>query len=302
MPIKLIPIKQLNLTPTSNPVNCQPTETTAGTYLPALPTRWPWGNTCYLLSIRVSFLPILGLLLAFVPGEAKSQGRHDTIPPSASIYERLQPITRYVSLKPTTEVKSAALRRPAALTRPSQSVFGQALKAATCAASLRLTEPKRMIGIIDYSRPSTETRLWIYDRLRNELLRSEIVAHGKNSGEDLATTFSNTPGSLMSSLGLFETGEVYSGEHGVSLRLHGLEPSINDLAYDRAIVLHGAPYVSKRFIDKYNRLGRSWGCPAVRQEVVAEVIEELRDDALLFSYFPDRSWLRHSKVLNSCDA
>lgn len=183
----------------------------------------------------------------------------------------------------------------------SPRVLSLALQASHC-ASLKETVPEaRYLAVIDYSLPSTERRFWLFDTASRSLIRQDYVAHGRNSGEVFATRFSNRPGSLQSSLGLYYSGETYMGRHGYSLRLHGLEPGINDLALDRAIVLHGARYVSTSFIKKHNRMGRSWGCPALPAHSAPGVIDVLKKGAFLFVYYPDQHWLRRSPYLR-CQA
>ena len=145
--------------------------------------------------------------------------------------------------------------------------------------------------VIDYARPSTEPRLWVFDLGLKRLLFEEPVAHGRNSGDDRSFRFSNVPGSLMSSLGVFLTADTYIGKHGLSLKLRGMEQGINDLSMDRAIVIHGANYVRRG-----GRIGRSWGCPAVRQEISRALIESVRGGTLLLSYYPEQSWLEASKL------
>jgi hypothetical protein len=157
-----------------------------------------------------------------------------------------------------------------------------------------------LLTIIDYSRPSTERRLWVLDLARRRVLFYEFVAHGRNTGENFAEEFSNQPGSLQSSLGLFRTEETFEGRHGLSLRLTGLEAGFNDRAYDRAIVLHGASYVNRSFIAQHGRLGRSWGCPVVDRAVHRRIIDRIKDGTALFVYYPDDEWLRESDFL-SCD-
>jgi hypothetical protein len=112
----------------------------------------------------------------------------------------------------------------------------------------------------------------------------ELVAHGRRSGDNMARYFSNEDGSLMTSLGLFVTELPYIGQNGYSLRLRGLDPGINDHAYDRAIVLHGAPYVSEANATRFGRLGRSWGCPAVRPAVARRLIDTVKGGTVLFAY------------------
>ena len=145
--------------------------------------------------------------------------------------------------------------------------------------------------VIDYSKPSNEPRLWVFDLGSKHVLFEEPVAHGKDSGGDRSTRFSNQPGSLMSSLGVFLTADTYIGKHGLSLRLQGMEKGINDQSMERAIVIHGADYVRRG-----GRIGRSWGCPAVRPEISRALIESVRGGTLLLSYYPERSWLQESRL------
>lgn len=151
-----------------------------------------------------------------------------------------------------------------------------------------------LLTIIDYSKPSTEPRLFVIDPLKGEILHSSLVAHGKNTGQDMATRFGNEPGSLRSSLGFYLTGATYFGRHGYSLRLHGLENGINDKALERAIVIHGADYVSDEFAAKHGRLGRSWGCPALPEDTSSEVIDLIKDGTCLFIYGNDSTYLEKS--------
>jgi hypothetical protein len=128
-------------------------------------------------------------------------------------------------------------------------------------------------------------------------LFEELAAHGKNSGDDRALRFSNAPQSLESSLGAFLTGETYMGKHGLSLRLAGLEKGINDNSLSRDIVIHGANYVSEAVARARGRIGRSWGCPAVRTEIARQLIETLKGGSLVVAYYPDRDWLQTSKLV-----
>jgi hypothetical protein len=141
----------------------------------------------------------------------------------------------------------------------------------------------------------------VYDLEKKTLLFEELVAHGSGSGANVANSFSNVADSHQSSLGLFVTGQTYTGQNGYSLRLDGLDDGFNDRARDRAIVIHGAPYVSADIAQAQGRLGRSWGCPAVRAGIARELIDTVRGGGLVFSYYPDPAWLAASRYL-SCDA
>jgi hypothetical protein len=181
-------------------------------------------------------------------------------------------------------------------------VLTLATRAADCARRQGLLDGFRHLAVIDYSLPSTQPRLWIFDLARGRLLHQELVAHGRNTGERLAERFSNVEGSKMSSLGLYQATETYYGSNGYSLRLRGLDAGFNDNALSRAIVMHGAPYVSEAIAERLGRIGRSWGCPAVRPEVARTVIDTLKGGALLFAYYPDRKWLAESPLLRCGDS
>lgn len=155
-----------------------------------------------------------------------------------------------------------------------------------------------VITIIDFSLPSTQERLWIIDLSRAKVLFHSLVSHGRNSGELMAEKFSNTPGSFTSSPGFYTTGETYFGRHGLSLRLNGLEKGINDKARERAIVMHGADYVTPEFISKHGRLGRSHGCPAVPAQLSKEIIETIKDGTCLFIYVPKESYTANSPIIS----
>ena len=173
-------------------------------------------------------------------------------------------------------------------------VLELALDATACAAEKGLVQRRELLTVIDYSLPSTQPRLWVFNVAEKKLLFQELVAHGKNSGGNLPSFFSNSSGSLATSLGLFVTGGTYVGSNGYSLRLKGLEEGVNDMAFDRAIVMHGAPYVSREAIRALGRLGRSWGCPAVRKEIARKLIDTVRGGSPIFAYYPDENWLSSS--------
>lgn len=145
---------------------------------------------------------------------------------------------------------------------------------------------KDILTLVDYSLSSKENRLWVIDLKNNIILFQSLVSHGRNSGNEFAGKFSNKPESYKSSLGFYLTGETYYGKHGYSLRLDGLEKGINDNARARAIVVHGADYVSESFVKQNGRLGRSLGCLALSQGLTKEVIDAIKDKSCLFVYYP----------------
>jgi hypothetical protein len=182
---------------------------------------------------------------------------------------------------------------------PRREVLDLAMHAYQCGdREGRFERP--VLTIIDYSLPSSAPRLWVIDVQRKQVLHHELVAHGEGSGDTVPVAFSNERGSHQSSLGLFRTDEVYTGRFGYSLRLSGLEPGINDKARERAIVVHGFSDVSRAFAAKWGTIGRSWGCPAVPEDVAPQIIDSIAGGSALFAYYPDPQWLRQSHYLH-CD-
>ena len=188
----------------------------------------------------------------------------------------------------------------AAVSTIAPGVLKLALGASQCATKSGAVVDPATLTIIDYSKPSSEPRLWVLDLKARTLLYEELVSHGQGSGGDRATKFSNMPDSHQTSIGLFVTDTTYVGRNGYSLRLDGLDRGFNDRARERAIVMHGAPYVNRGIIKNLGRLGRSHGCPAVRDAVARELIDRVKGGSLVFSYYPDAEWLERSKFLGSC--
>ncbi len=156
-----------------------------------------------------------------------------------------------------------------------------------------------VISIIDFSKRSDEKRLFILDINSGQILFKTLVAHGRNSGMELAKTFSNVASSLASSLGFYVTAGTYNGKHGYSLRLNGCEKGFNDNACKRAVVVHGADYVSESFIHQNGYLGRSYGCPAVPAAFSKDIIDIIKGGSCLFIYAPSAKYLQQSAMLKS---
>src|SRR6185436_4479897 len=183
----------------------------------------------------------------------------------------------------------------------SPKVLAMALDAMACAKARGVSGKDDLLTVIDYSLPSTTPRLWVLDLAHGEVLFHDLVAHGKGSGENYATRFSNTPDSLQTSLGLFLTGGTYEGGNGYSLVLKGLDEGVNDLAEARHIVMHGAWYVSPEQARSQGRLGRSWGCPALSEASAHTVIDRIKGGSFVFSYSGKGDWYRKaSSSLASC--
>lgn len=155
-----------------------------------------------------------------------------------------------------------------------------------------------VLTIVDFSLSSKEERMWVINMKTKEVVLQSLVAHGRNSGFEFAKNFSNQSESYKSSLGFYLTGEVYQGKHGTSLRLDGQEYGINDNARNRAVVVHGADYVSKDFAKTHGRLGRSLGCPAVPYAVHKNLINTIKNKSVLFIYHPSRTYIAKSKLVS----
>jgi hypothetical protein len=158
---------------------------------------------------------------------------------------------------------------------------------------------QRYLTIADFSKPSSEKRLFIIDMEKMELVVNTLVAHGKNSGILFAKSFSNKNNSYQSSLGFYITGNIYKGKHGLSLQLTGIESGINDKAKQRAIVLHGANYVSEDIIQQQGYIGRSLGCPAVPQNQISNIIQTIKGASLLYIYAPNINYTKKSRIIGT---
>ena len=162
-----------------------------------------------------------------------------------------------------------------------------------------IDENSHLLTVCDFSLSSNVKRLWVIDLNDKKVVFNSLVAHGKNTGEEFAEKFSNTESSLQSSLGFYITESTYEGSNGYSLKLLGMDEGYNDAALPRAIVMHGADYVSEEFIKNEKRLGRSWGCPAVPRDLAAPIINTIKGKNVLFIYYPDQEYLANSKWLKT---
>lgn len=179
--------------------------------------------------------------------------------------------------------------------RVNYAVFEQAL-----AGYRRIRDRrKEILTLIDFSKPSTEERLFVLDLKQEKVVFTSVVSHGKNSGGVYATSFSNENGSHKSSLGFYLTENTYQGRNGYSLVLNGLEKGINDRAKERAIVMHGANYCSLSVAASAGRLGRSFGCPALPRSLTKPIINTIKNGTLLYIYANDKNYLAHSTILST---
>lgn len=180
----------------------------------------------------------------------------------------------------------------------SKQAFEYAYKGYLKLVKKHIIKRTDLLTICDFSQSSNKKRLYIIDLDSNEVLINTYVAHGRNSGGEYATRFSNKPSSLQSSLGFYITQNTYFGEHGLSLKVTGLEAGFNDKAYRRAIVIHGADYIGNKWLGTNHYMGRSFGCPAVPEKEKEEIINTIKNGSCLFIYHPTKNYLNGSKILN----
>ncbi|HET8830250.1 MAG TPA: murein L,D-transpeptidase catalytic domain family protein [Pelobium sp.] len=235
-----------------------------------------------LKTYSIKGLMLLAFGFMFINLSWKTSKNQPTTQPINTLKDSIPaPITKQVSfsnyvnsLYETTNLKAAGLALP---------VFEKAVTGfMNMKSQNRLNQDKSVVTIVDFTKPSTAKRMWIVDLKNKTLLLNTYVAHGQGSGENMATTFSNIAESHQSSLGFYIANETYFGKHGLSLKLDGQDKGINDLARERAIVLHGANYVSEDFIKNTGRLGRSFGCPAVSRELNDKVIALIKGKTCFF--------------------
>ncbi|CAN5188904.1 murein L,D-transpeptidase catalytic domain family protein [soil metagenome] len=158
---------------------------------------------------------------------------------------------------------------------------------------------KEILTIIDFSLSSKQKRMWVLDMENHEVLIHSVVSHGKNTGDDYATKFSNTLNSLQSSLGFYITGETYMGGNGYSLFIDGMEEEFNSRARERYVVIHGAAYANPESIKNLGRLGRSYGCPAVPTAITKEFIDLIKDRSVVYIHSNDKDYSARSKMIRA---
>ncbi|PWK87782.1 murein L,D-transpeptidase catalytic domain family protein [Fulvimonas soli] len=239
-------------------------------------------------------LPVALALLASVSGKDAAAADAAGAAPSAS--------RSRIPAEPSGDGLPAATQLARLAPAADPRVLDLALAAMRCAQAGGVGRDARRLAVIDYSRSSLRPRLWVFDLAADRLLYEEVVAHGQGSGGDVPTRFSNDDNSHASSLGLFVTRDTYVGHNGYSLRLQGLDPGFNDAAMARAIVMHGAAYVNPAAGRQMGRLGRSWGCPALRSAVARPIIDVMKGGQFVFSYYPDQAWLARSALLKCAAA
>jgi hypothetical protein len=242
-------------------------------------------------NVTSSMAASAGPLISVAPAAAK-QPPADTLKPSIPILE--------LPAKDSSLLAADALYSSLGLARKglSRQAFQIAWKGYKSLVSKGKIGREEILSICDFSQSSKSRRLYIIDVEEKKLLMQTFVAHGRNSGSEFARNFSNRPESHQSSLGFYVTRSTYYGEHGLSLKIDGLERGINDKAFARHIVVHGSDYVGKDFLKSNKVTGRSFGCPAVPREQAPKIIETIKQGSCLFIYHPSKKYLNSSKILN----
>lgn len=197
----------------------------------------------------------------------------------------------------TNDLPSNLSQQEQALLKANPSLSKQALDVALLAyGHLRQDgkDSQQILSLVNYNKPDYKKRFWVINMQNSKVLYNSYVAQGKNTGLVYAKHFSNRFNSLQSSLGVFLTSSTYHDKHGLALRLKGLEKGINNNALRRAIIIHSAWYVSQAFVDKYHRVGRSFGCMALSKKIEPQVVKLIKDGTVLVGYYPDQKWLDNS--------
>jgi len=198
-----------------------------------------------------------------------------------------------IKIQPSTALKDMLHREASTL---NTAVINKVMSVLTCVNKYNI-DHNNILTIVDYSLPASEKRLWVFDLEDKKLLFNTYVSHGIKSGALLSTLFSNKYDSKTSSIGVYRTEKTYYGRDGLSLRLDGLDSGFNSNASNRSIVMHGGWYVEEKFIKKYGRSGRSWGCPAVPLDMAKPIINAIKENSLLIAYYPSDDWLSKSRFL-----
>ncbi|MBN9351529.1 MAG: murein L,D-transpeptidase catalytic domain family protein [Chitinophagaceae bacterium] len=235
--------------------------------------------------------PLFLLLMVFPFLSASHKLKTTTISPVSKKTlksDSAKPVAVPFSLYNAMDLEDAGLSEPA---------FQLALKGFGKLLEQGKIENSSVLTVIDFSKPSTTQRLFVLSLDSLKVLYKTFVAHGRNSGTLYANRFSNRVNSHMSSLGFYTTGNTYSGEHGYSLKLVGEEKGINDNAARRAIVIHGAYYVTPAYANVKGYIGRSYGCPALPQKISRPIIETIKDGSCVFIYSPDGNYMKKSDLL-----
>lgn len=236
---------------------------------------------------------IFALHLPFVFAKMKPLDKSPVVPNQSSVASpepnnQVVTVSEHASIYDSLRLSSLGLAR---------QVYDYAINGLNYMKEIGKVANDHIISIVDFSKPSTQKRLYVIDLKNFKVLFNTYVAHGQNSGREYANQFSNVAESYKSSPGFYETADTYNGKNGYSMHLIGIERGINDNAYARDIVMHGAPYVSEGTIHSMGFLGRSWGCPAVPEKLTKPIIDKIKNGTCLFIYSPNNKYISQSKIM-----
>jgi hypothetical protein len=249
--------------------------------------------------MRYTFLPFifLGFLLSFTVEEHLANSTSKKNEFSTNVRKPIAVAKNITKSKNEKAVLLYCEIQPENFSLPQLDVFTKAFEG-YAALEAQSKIKNNILTIIDFSLSSTKERMWVIDMDNKKVVLQTLVSHGIKSGKEFAKSFSNQNESFKSSLGFFLTGETYTGKHGISLKLDGLEFGLNDKARQRAVVIHGAEYVSKKLANKQGFLGRSQGCPAVATTVAPKLIQIIKNKSVLYIYHPSRMYVNKSKLVS----
>lgn len=243
----------------------------------------------FYLLVSSLFIAVLHLPLVFAkPVPTNKLAPMPAASPALPFADSLQSISSFKSVYDSLHLELSGLSRKA---------FEYAQKGWEKLQSEGRVGNTSVVTIVDFSQPSSQRRLYVLDMKNYKVLFNTLVAHGRNSGKEWASLFSNQPSSYKSSPGFYITGETYIGSNGYSLKLQGIERGINDKAFSRAIVMHGAGYVDSSYIESQGYIGRSQGCPAVPAAEAYPIINAIKNGTCLFVYTPDKRYTSRSRLL-----
>jgi hypothetical protein len=228
----------------------------------------------------------------------RQQGRKTV--EAVNITSSAPPVSVPLSTELTSEMEAISLYDSMHLRRAglTKKAFLYAWKGYKRLLQKRRLRNDDVLSICDFSQSSRRKRLYIIDVENKKLLLNTYVAHGRNSGAEYARSFSNNPESHKSSLGFYITRNSYYGEHGLALKIEGMERGINDKADERNIVIHGSEYVGAGYLRSNRFNGRSFGCPAVPEKDTKKIIHTIKGGSCLFIYHPTSHYLSKSTILN----
>lgn len=249
--------------------------------------------------MNYKFFPLLFLVFLF-SFTAKENLINSISKPSEFSTKVVRPMAMGKNERENSKEKSELFYceiQPEGFSLPELEIFTKAFEGYTVLESQGKIK-NNILTIIDFSLSSRKERMWVIDMLNKKVILQTLVSHGIKSGKEYAKSFSNQNESFKSSLGFFLTGETYKGKHGISLKLDGLEFGLNDKARERAVVIHGAEYVSKKLATKQGYLGRSQGCPAVEPAIAPKLIQTIKNKSVLYIYHPSRIYVNKSKLVS----